>query len=271
MPPLLPRKTRWNALVLRSHRQRPSPTVHRVGVFALFTRLRLGSLALRPAVLHPGNSRPPVTRAPLPSTTKVYEQLLWRDLNPQVNQPVTAYGQFTQLRVSAVKVACIGTALGLHVGCRRRAAREATQPSVYFLNPLSDRRRSGQRLLCNKDRPVENASVGDRNQREAVVGNLWGGSGNGGLSGSPNRLVSCDVFATPSRSRSNRLRLLLAGSGRSPSRRLESPQVHRRPDLQRRSTSASCGAVHALLASVGDRNARLCVGQNYVKFHEADR
>ena len=97
MPPLLPRKTRWNALVIRFHRRRPSPTVHRVGIFDEFTRLRLGSLALRPAVLHHRNLRPPVTRTPLRDATKVYEQLLWRDLNPQVNQPVTAYGQCTQL------------------------------------------------------------------------------------------------------------------------------------------------------------------------------
>lgn len=95
MPPLLPRKTRWDALVVSSHRRRPSPTVQRVGVFALFTRLRPGSFALRPAVLHHRNSGPPVTRKPLRNTTKVHEQLLWRDLNPLVNQPVTACGQFT--------------------------------------------------------------------------------------------------------------------------------------------------------------------------------
>ena len=96
MPPLLPRKTRRDALVVSSRHQRPSPTVQRVGVFALFTRLHPGSLALRPAVLHPRNSRPPVTRTPLRDTTKVYEQLLRRDSNPQVNQPVTAYSQVLQ-------------------------------------------------------------------------------------------------------------------------------------------------------------------------------
>jgi hypothetical protein len=95
------------ALVISSHRQRPSPTVQRVGVFTLFTRLPLGSLALRPVVLHPRNSRPPVTRAPLRDTTKVYEQLLWRDLNPQVNQPVTAYVEWragTQARRRGLSV-----------------------------------------------------------------------------------------------------------------------------------------------------------------------
>ncbi len=86
---------RGGACVVSSHRRRPSPTVQRVGVFALFTRLHLGSLALRPAVLHHRNSGPPVIRTPLRDTTKVHEQLLWRDLNPQVNQPVMAYGQFT--------------------------------------------------------------------------------------------------------------------------------------------------------------------------------
>jgi hypothetical protein len=101
MPPLLPRKTRWDALVFSSHQQRPSPSDHRVGIFDFVTRLPLGSLALRPAVLHAWNSRPSVTRTPLQGTTKVYEQLLRRDLNPQVNQPVTAYGQVLQSNIWA--------------------------------------------------------------------------------------------------------------------------------------------------------------------------
>ena len=33
MPPLLPRKNRWDALVVASHRRRPSPSDHRVGFF----------------------------------------------------------------------------------------------------------------------------------------------------------------------------------------------------------------------------------------------
>ena len=102
MPPVLPRKIRWDALVLPSHRQRPSPSDHRVGISTQVTRLPLGSLALRPAVLHPRNSRPSVTRAPLRSTTMAYEQIHRRDFNPQVNQPVTAYGQVMQSRNPAL-------------------------------------------------------------------------------------------------------------------------------------------------------------------------
>lgn len=74
-----------------SHRLRPSPTVNQVGVFTLFTRLLLGSLALRPVILCWRNSRPSVSRTPLRNTTKVYEQLLRRDSKPQVNQLVTEF------------------------------------------------------------------------------------------------------------------------------------------------------------------------------------
>ena len=50
---------------------------------AFVTGLPMGSLALRPAVLPPGNLRPPITRTPLPGTTEVHGQLLGRDFNPQ--------------------------------------------------------------------------------------------------------------------------------------------------------------------------------------------
>lgn len=93
MPPLLPREIRWNASVFPSHRQRPSPSDHRVGISSLVTRLPVGSLALRPATLPQGNSQPPIARTLLPGARKVYGQLLSRDLNPQEKQPITAYGQ----------------------------------------------------------------------------------------------------------------------------------------------------------------------------------
>jgi hypothetical protein len=48
----------------------------------LLTRLLIGSLALRPALLLFGNSRPRVTTTPLPHATEAYGQLLGRDLNP---------------------------------------------------------------------------------------------------------------------------------------------------------------------------------------------
>ncbi len=46
------------------------------------TRLPLGSLALRPALLLGGNLRPLVTKTPLPHATESYGQLLGRDFNP---------------------------------------------------------------------------------------------------------------------------------------------------------------------------------------------
>ncbi len=47
-----------------------------------FTRLHIGSLALRSALLLLGNSRPRVTTAPLPHATGAYGQLPGRDFNP---------------------------------------------------------------------------------------------------------------------------------------------------------------------------------------------
>jgi hypothetical protein len=47
-----------------------------------FTRLLIGSLALRPALLLFGNSRPRVTATPLPHATGAYGQLPGRDSNP---------------------------------------------------------------------------------------------------------------------------------------------------------------------------------------------
>jgi hypothetical protein len=62
--------------------QRPSPSDHRVGSSSSFTRLHVGSLALRPALLLCENLRPRVTTTPLPHATKAYGQLLGRDFNP---------------------------------------------------------------------------------------------------------------------------------------------------------------------------------------------
>ena len=57
------------------------------------TRLRTGSLALRPAALPFGNSRPSVARTPLPRATGVYGQFPGRDSNPLDQTVATAYGQ----------------------------------------------------------------------------------------------------------------------------------------------------------------------------------
>lgn len=48
----------------------------------LFTRLHLGSLALRPAPLPSGNLRPLITQTPLPCATGVHGQFPARDFNP---------------------------------------------------------------------------------------------------------------------------------------------------------------------------------------------
>ena len=47
-----------------------------------FTRLHIGSLALRPALLLCENLRPRVTTMPLSHATEAYGQLLGRDFNP---------------------------------------------------------------------------------------------------------------------------------------------------------------------------------------------
>ena len=61
---------------------RPSLYRHEVGNHIKFTRLHLGSLALRPISLSFRNSRPLITQTPLLRTTKAYGQLLGRDFNP---------------------------------------------------------------------------------------------------------------------------------------------------------------------------------------------
>ena len=51
------------------------------------TRLHVGSLALRPAILPMGNLQPLVTQALLPGAKEVYGQLLLLDFNQQELQP----------------------------------------------------------------------------------------------------------------------------------------------------------------------------------------
>src|SRR3990170_4824458 len=82
MPTLLPRESMRATSVISAPIQRPSPSDHRVGFSNSFTRLRVGSLALRPALLLLGNSRPRVTTTPLPHATGAYGQLPGRDFNP---------------------------------------------------------------------------------------------------------------------------------------------------------------------------------------------
>lgn len=82
MPTLLPRESMAATSVVPATIQRPSPSVHRVGFSTSFTRLLMGSLALRPALLLCGNSRPRVAATPFPHATGAYGQLPGRDFNP---------------------------------------------------------------------------------------------------------------------------------------------------------------------------------------------
>ncbi len=82
MPTLLPREKTNATSVIQASVQRPSPSDHRVGFSIWLTRLRVGSLALRPAFLLFGNSRQWITPPPLPHATVAYGQLHGRDFNP---------------------------------------------------------------------------------------------------------------------------------------------------------------------------------------------
>lgn len=82
MPTLLPRRFAGMASILHIPAQRPSLYRHEVGNRIKFTRLHLGSLALRPISLPVRNSRPLITQMPLLRAIKAYGQLLERDFNP---------------------------------------------------------------------------------------------------------------------------------------------------------------------------------------------
>ena len=82
MPSLLPREITRTTSVVSARVRRPSPSDHRLGFSSSFTRLLMGSLALRPALLLCGNSRPRVSATPLPHATGAHGQLPGRDFNP---------------------------------------------------------------------------------------------------------------------------------------------------------------------------------------------
>src|SRR5208337_3537458 len=82
MPTLLPRKIALVASVVHTLALRPSPHDHRVGIFDQVTRLPAGSLALRPAALPLGNSRPSVARKPLPYLFRETPLRCWRRKKP---------------------------------------------------------------------------------------------------------------------------------------------------------------------------------------------
>ena len=72
----------WYGFHYQHTKLRPSLYGHEVGNHIKFTRLHLGSLALRPISLSLRNSRPLIAQTPLLRTTKAYGQLLGRDFNP---------------------------------------------------------------------------------------------------------------------------------------------------------------------------------------------
>jgi hypothetical protein len=82
MPTLLPRRFAGMASIIHIPALRPSLYRHEVSNRIKFTRLHLGSLALRPISLPFRNSRPLITQTPLLRTIKAYGQLLERDFNP---------------------------------------------------------------------------------------------------------------------------------------------------------------------------------------------
>ena len=82
MPTLLPRRFAGVASIASTPALQPSLYRHEVGNRIKFTRLHLGSLALRPISLSFRNLRPLITQTPLLRTIKAYGQLLERDFNP---------------------------------------------------------------------------------------------------------------------------------------------------------------------------------------------
>ena len=63
------------------------------------TRLRTGSLALRPAALPFGNLRPLIAQTPLPCATGMHGQLPGRDFNPIDKQLLLRTDNFLFLRI----------------------------------------------------------------------------------------------------------------------------------------------------------------------------
>ncbi len=92
MPPLLPRESMCTTSVIPAHFQRPPLQTRGSASPISVTRLRLGSLSLRPAALPLGNLRAPITRTPIPGARKAYGQLFSRDFNPLDRSPITAHG-----------------------------------------------------------------------------------------------------------------------------------------------------------------------------------
>jgi hypothetical protein len=82
MPTLLPRRFAGMASIIHIPTLRPYLYRHEVGNRIKFTRLHLGSLALRPISLSFRNSQPLITQTQRLRTTKAYGQLLGRDFNP---------------------------------------------------------------------------------------------------------------------------------------------------------------------------------------------
>ena len=100
MPTLLPRESMAATSVVSASIQRPCPFDHRVGFSTTFTRLLIGSLALRPALLLFGNSRPRVTTTPLASCYRGVRTTPRTGLQPARFIAVTANAQVFQHHIS---------------------------------------------------------------------------------------------------------------------------------------------------------------------------
>ena len=74
MPPLLPRKITQTRSVVFVWMHRPSPYVHRVGIFNLTFEATSGFTCVTACGFASGNPRPLITQTPLPLATGVHGQ-----------------------------------------------------------------------------------------------------------------------------------------------------------------------------------------------------
>ena len=93
MPPLLPRKITQTHSVVFVWMRRPSPYVHRVGIFNLTFEATSGFTRVTACGFASGNPRPLITQTPLPLATGVHGQFPGRDFNPLDTTVVTANGR----------------------------------------------------------------------------------------------------------------------------------------------------------------------------------
>ena len=113
MPTLLPRRFAGMASIIHIPALRPSLYRHEVGNRIKFTRLHLGSLALRPISLSFRNLRPLITQTQPLRTIKANGQLLERDFKPLAKSLLlrTSEPRFIFLGPSPIARVCLSPAL----------------------------------------------------------------------------------------------------------------------------------------------------------------